>query len=279
MILIDLSQVAYALAYYLPQPLAERDFRQAILLKIAQVRGRLMKDYGKTTILCCDGATPYWRHDVFPLYKMGRHRQKGREHREAASRLLKQFIPEFAEAFPFRTICIPHIEADDIIATVAISAVHPTVIVSRDTDFVQLESNRHVRRFHPFDLYMYERSESPEDELLTKVIRGDTTDCIPNVLSEDHVFVSQGTRQKTMTAKRFETIRDTLVASGWEALPRELHRQYQRNEALISADRIPEWVREAIRTEMNHLPPSGRAHKYCMKHRLTNVMTELTYLT
>ena len=78
------------------------------------------------------------------------------------------------------------------------------MIVSSDRDFLQLQRFKNVRQFSP--LLKKELSvDNPRVYLQTHIIKGDKGDGVPNILSDDNVFV-EGFRQKPITQKKIDNM-------------------------------------------------------------------------
>ena len=66
----------------------------------------------------------------------------------------------------------------------------------------------------------------PEEYLNEDIVKGDSSDGVPNVLSPDNTFVD-GLRQKPLSKKKIASIADGNLPND------EVKRNYQRNETLI----------------------------------------------
>jgi protein Xni len=108
---------------------------------------RALKEH-KPSHACCifDSHEPTWRHELYPQYKANR--------KPTPSSLLRA-IPDFEIAFDklgVKSICIPHYEADDVIATLAkgLSSKNANAtILSTDKNFLQLLDN-HTKVYDHF---------------------------------------------------------------------------------------------------------------------------------
>ena len=117
------------------------------------------------------------------------------------------------------------------------------MIVSSDRDFLQLQKFRNVRQFSP--LIKKELSvDNPRVYLQTHIIKGDKGDGVPNILSDDNVFV-EGFRQTPITQKKIDNIiedleeGELLYAASW-------YRNYCRNKKLIDLSETPQELRTEI---------------------------------
>ena len=82
----------------------------------------------------------------------------------------------------------------------------------------------------------------PSFQLKQLVIRGDKGDGIPNILSNDDVFVTGG-RQKPITEAK---IIKWMNQEPKEFCTEEMLRNYSRNEMLIDLTKIPENLKQSI---------------------------------
>ena len=85
------------------------------------------------------------------------------------------------------------------------------------------------------------------------ILKGDRSDGIPNVLSDDNVFI-EGRRQTPLSKKKIE---------GWlnEVLPtftEEQEKNYLRNRQLIDLSFVPEWLEQNINREFNDVKVATR---------------------
>ena len=126
------------------------------------------------------------------------------------------------------------------------------MIVSADHDFKQLQRYDNVSQFSPLTKKHVEESH-PRQNLKLKILQGDGGDGVPNVLSDDNVFV-EGRRQTPLSKKKKEAIlRDLgegelLYAASW-------YRNYCRNETLIDLTKTPDRLKEKILEEYKNQDP------------------------
>ena len=212
-------------------------------------RSRYIDEYGEI-VLACDGPNN-WRRSAFPQYKA--NRKKGRDEStfdwNEAFRILHLVREEIKENFPYKVIHIDQCEADDIIGTlvdlksdVPINP-EPIMIVSSDRDFVQLQRFPNVKQYSPI-LKKEVVESNPRLFLQTHIIKGDKGDGVPNILSEDNVFV-EGFRQTPMSKKKIDNIiedlddGELLYAASW-------YRNYCRNKKLIDLTETPNDLKRQI---------------------------------
>jgi 5'-3' exonuclease len=272
MIIIDYSQISIASFYAQPNAELSEDFlRHMILNSIRMYSHKFKKEYGDIVIACDGGKS--WRKGYFPQYKA--HRKKAREDSGLDWNLffeyLNQIREEIKENFPYRVIHLEHIEADDVIATLVketqeFGKNEPVMIISSDKDFIQLQKYKNVKQFSPVQKKMV-TDPNPHLYLFEHVLRGDSGDGIPNVLSGDNTFVD-GLRQTPITQKKIDAWLEKAedIKSGMDD---ETYRNYQRNKTLIDLDMIPEDYVDSIKYAYDNQtpPPRARMLDYLIKKR------------
>ena len=183
-------------------------------------------------IICCDGENN-WRKDYFPYYKM--NRKKNQEDSDVDWDVvyggLNTTKKEIKDGFPYKTIEVDGAEADDVIGTLAKLSTYneeKTVIVSNDKDFFQLHSP-FVSQWRPKAKSIFTHQD-PNGFLKEQILRGDSSDGIPNIKSDDDTFVDPDKRQKKMmkadVPKMLCWTMDDFRAVGMDY-------NYSRNEELI----------------------------------------------
>lgn len=116
-------------------------------------------------------------------------------------------------------------------------------------------------------------SEDPENELLQKIIKGDTGDGVPNCLSDDEVLVTEGMRQTPVSKKKMQSLIEDP-----ESLGHATARRYIRNRTLIDLSRTPEELKEDIVREYNK-PLTGSMMtwmNYLMKNNLKLLLDSIS---
>jgi 5'-3' exonuclease len=222
------------------------------------------EEYGELVI--CQDAGDYWRKDIFTHYKSNRKKQqdKNREDWDKIFEILTKIRSEVQEVFPYRNMKVARCEADDIIATLTkhFHDKEKILIVSSDKDFQQLHRYENVRQFSPIHKGMI-KCEEPQKYLFEHILRGDTGDGVPNILSDDDTFAEDGKRQKPLSAKKI---------NDWSSygIPEELKRNWERNQSLVDLTYIPEKYEQNILSEFAK-PYSGSKSKvfdYLVKNKM-----------
>jgi hypothetical protein len=272
MIIIDYSQISIASFYAQPNAELNEDFlRHMILNSIRMYSQKFKKEYGDIVIACDGGKS--WRKGYFPQYKA--HRKKAREDSGLDWNLfyeyLNQIREEIKENFPYKVIHLEHIEADDVIGTLVketqeFGKNEPVMIISSDKDFIQLQKYKNVKQFSPVQKKMV-TDTNPHLYLFEHVLRGDSGDGIPNVLSADTTFVD-GLRQTPLTQKKIDAWLEKAEDIK-SAMDNEIYRNYQRNKILIDLDMIPQDYVDSIKHSFDNQTPPPRAKMldYLIKKR------------
>ncbi len=272
MIILDLNQVMLSNLFMQMKGGTEIDeglIRHMVLNSIRAYLKKHKEQYGELIIACDDGT--YWRRNVFPYYKANRKKDRDASvlDWDVIFKSLNKIREELKESFPYRVIQVKGAEADDIIGTLCHefgdNMGQRILILSADKDFIQLHDYIAVDQFDPVRKKKVQHN-NPTAYKLEHIMRGDSGDGVPNVLSADDVFVTK-TRQKTMLAKTL----DRLLAGNLSELEQ---RNYQRNKQLIDMSEIPQEIRDAIMAEFNtqENKPRKDLFGYFVKHRLKNLM-------
>jgi len=249
----------------------ENMVRHMILNSVRMYRTQFHREYGEV-VLAYD-SKHYWRRDFFPNYKASR--RKGREKSDldwdAIFQILNKIKAEFKENLPYKYLEVYGAEADDIIGVLVKNKKEPIMIVSGDKDFIQLHKYADVKQYSPI-LKKYVNDVNPDTYIKEHILKGDTSDGVPNVLSPDNTFVD-GLRQKPLTKKKIASWLNTNIND----LPDEIKRNYQRNETLISLDKIPSELETEINEVFDNAPCGDRSKlfNYFIQSRLKNLTETL----
>ena len=252
-----------------------------------------------------------WRKDHYPPYKRNRAEARAAltEQEQEEDRVFWETYDTFTKYLAEQTNCSvirhPRAEADDVIARWI--ALHPQdqhVIVSSDTDFVQLLA-ANVDQYNGitdelittrgiFDAKGREVMDkktkqpktvpNPEWLLFEKCMRGDPTD---NVFSAFPGVRTRGTKNKVGLQEAFEDRAargyawNNLMLQRWMDHEGQEHRvldDYQRNRTLVDLtaqpDEIKQLVDGAIREQISHrdIGQVGvRFMRFCGRHELTRI--------
>jgi len=274
-LLVDFSQIVIG-SYMTAAKYSTVDMdviRPAVLNTLRIYRNKFVSEYGEL-ILCCDDRHT-WRKDIFPNYKASRKKTRkvsGIDWNNLYD-CLNQLKDELSYWFPYKLIQVEKAEADDIIAILVNLIQERTLILSSDKDFVQLQ-NFNIRQYSPMQKKFVD-SESAERSLHEKIVRGDVGDGIPNIMSDDNVFIDEGRRQKPVTKKKVDAWYDLDPDMYCTA---EMLRNYKRNKQLIDLGEVPDSIRLNIikQFETTKVGERSRLLTYFVNHRLKNLTESLS---
>ena len=256
MILIDFSGIAIA-TIAVNKVNDESMLRHMMLNSIRMYRTKFKKDYGEVVLAIDSGNN--WRRNYFPQYKANRRKDRAESDFDwgEAFRILHLVQEEIKENFPYHVIKIDECEADDIIGTLVentqeFGQYEDVMIVSSDHDFKQLQKYNNVKQFSPM-MKKPVVEDHPKTNLTLKILTGDAGDGVPNVLSDDDVFV-EGRRQTPLSKKKKEAILEDL-SEGELLYTASWYRNYCRNETLIDLTKTPDRLKEKILEEYKNQDP------------------------
>ena len=175
-------------------------------------------------ILACDSKS--WRKTYYPKYKANRNYSGMNQYFNESNK----FIDELKNAFPFKLLKIDDLEGDDIIALFCINKPNDiNIIGSIDSDLHQLLLYPNVIYYNINDKKSLTLSVNDiKKKLLTKLLKGDPGDNIPNIYTEEIV---KGTRQKSITKSLIDECSND-IAKVMQYDP-EMKKRYERNKKLI----------------------------------------------
>ena len=284
-IIVDLQQVMIStlmvqLKGHFNVDLQENLLRHMVLNCLRSYNIKFKEKYGEMVIAC--DSRQSWRRDVFPFYKA--HRKKDRDASELDWHLIfaafANLCRELEEFFPYRVIEVDGAEADDIIGVlchqyrceemlVGDDPKSKILIISGDKDFIQLQKYSNVDQYDSVR-NKWIRTNDPAAYLKEHIIRGDAGDGVPNVLSQDDIFLVEGKRQTSITKG--------ICAKLLEEGPEEKHlKNWKRNELLVDLGCTPSDIKEQIINKYMQQQGKGREKlfKYFINKRLSNLMTNI----
>ena len=291
MILVDFNQVMIAtmMINLRNSPEIDTDLvRHMVLNTLRSYRQRFTRKYGE--LVLCHDSRDQWRRDIFPHYKANRAKQKkvilhrvtgAPEGTDVAPDLtwahlieaVNTIRDELFETFPYKNVFVNRAEADDIIATICKHVREPTIIVSSDKDFQQLQKYSHVSQWSPAKKTLL-KCKDPARFLREHIFRGDTGDGVPNFLSPDDVFVTEGKRQKPVQAKKMAIWIDLEP----EDFCTDAQLSYlDRNKRMVDFTYIPTEIEDAVLAAYAKTPKGARnkIFPYFIKHKLTKLMSSI----
>lgn len=225
MMLLDAATLYYRAYYALPDSLVSPSG-----MPVNAIRGffdglRTLRDrYEPNRIIVCwdEDWRPHWRVELLPSYKT--HRVAGAdevEDLEETPDTLSPQIPVIAEvckAIGLPVAGAPEMEADDVIAALALASAEPVEIVSGDRDLTQLVSDAEQRRLlylgtgvgkhtvYDDALVLSTYGVRPEQYADLAVLRGDPSDGIPGA-------PGIGAKTAALYLQAFGTLEGVLAAA------------------------------------------------------------------
>ena len=260
MIIVDLNQIMIS------NLMVQINGRNAVELSEDLVRHMVLnslrghykrfRDYGEMIIACDSGNV--WRREVFPNYKAGRKKVRDKSGHDWTKifEIMSKIKNELKEHMPYKVIEIDTAEADDIIGALVKKSYYTNqnvLILSGDKDFIQLHNNR-VKQYNPVLNKFVGQGETPSIYIKEHILKGDRSDGIPNVLSDDDVFI-EGRRQRPLTKKKIEAWLNEIVMT----MTPEEQQNYDRNRELIDLSLIPPELEAKIYNEFVEVKVAHRS--------------------
>ena len=236
--------------------------RHMVLNSLRAHNKKFRKEYGDMVIAC--DSKNVWRREIFPNYKAGRkaNRAKSEHDWDAIFSMLATIKNEIKTFLPYKVIELETAEADDIIATLVrrskriIQPEHKrnVLILSGDKDFIQLHGPN-VKQYNPVLNKFVGKGEEPSLYIKEHIFKGDRSDGIPNILSDDNVFI-EGRRQKPLSKKKINSWVDDVFF--YTHFTEEEQKNYDRNRKLIDLSCIPQELEDKINNEFNEVKVASR---------------------
>ena len=278
MILVDMNQISLA-SVMMHLNITKRDsveggmVRHMILNSLRMYRERFFDEYGELVI--CYDSKHYWRRDIFPQYKASRKKTRDSSSHDWNDifEFLNAFKDEMIEFMPYKVLEVYGAEADDIIYTLTHEFETDngkTLILSGDKDFIQLQRYKNVTQYSPITKKFIDGMVWNE-YLDEHILRGDTSDGVPNVLSPDNTFVD-GLRQRPLGKKKIQSWVEHNIE---DVLPNdEVKRNFQRNKKLIDLTEAPQELFSEITKTWKEAKtnPRSKLLNYFIQNRLSDLM-------
>lgn len=205
------------------------------------------QDLGYSGIVLCFDASNNWRKKVFPNYKAVRKARRKKENFDWSYfyDLMECLKTDILKSLPVYYCHKDGFEADDLIAMTVYHMAGEWVIVSADKDMMQLLT--HASVYNPRHKVFYEKGilggnvnvNKDGYDLLEHVVKGDSGDGIPNIFSDDDVFINPDKRNARISKKKMEQIKADLfhdfTNGDWSKLDRfnDKYPYLKRNLELI----------------------------------------------
>lgn len=297
MILTDLSQIISATIYMgdaadcvkHPSQDSTNMIKHSVFNSIRHNYNTHKAKYGKMVLACDSGS---WRYDVFPEYKYQRKVKRAADTSGIdwayVNKVKDEIYIDLEKYFPFPLIKLPRCEGDDIIGVLTkhISELpveedifgnidkENILIISSDKDNYQLHQlGKHVKQWSPMDKKLVAPKVLPRIALLEKIVKGDSGDGVPSIKSTNKAFVD-GIRQKPITEKYLQTFYESKNPID-ACLTEEEKINYVRNEQLVSYEKIPTDIQEAIILSYNEQVSKRHSKMELMNYFTQNKMVNL----
>jgi len=221
-----------------------------------------------------------WRSGVFPYYKANRKsRSAYKDGLGIDWTVLFSVMDEVREGleqyFAYPVIRVEGAEADDVIATLveAIDGTESVMIVSGDHDFYQLQAFPRVSQYDWVHKKSVAYDVDPFTYLHDHVIRGDPGDGVPNVFSEDDVFVNPSAKKTRVTPRKL-----ALVSPALSSTDPTIESRLRRNETLIDLNFTPARIKDSILSCLaaQANKDGAEAYRYLTRHNLRRLYESLS---
>jgi len=267
MIIIDYNGIA--IGNIVAQKMAvDEDLIRHMILNSIRMYKQKFKEYGDVVVVADAGGN--WRKDVFPEYKAKRKKSRDQSNLDwdEVFRITNMVREEIKENFPYKVMHVWGCEADDVIAqlvfnTQELGNYEKVMIISADHDFKQLQKFDNVNQFSPMTKKLV-KEENPRLYLQEHILKGDNGDGVPNVLSDDKVFLEER-KQNVLSAKKKQTL-----LSDPHAMGEDVYRNYQRNQRMVDLSFCPKDIVSTILEDFERQDPwsnKGKVFPYLVSKR------------
>lgn len=256
--------------------------RHLILNTIRGFNVKYRAEYGQM-ILAVDSGS--WRKNVFPEYKAARrkNREESKVDWSEVFSIMHKIVEEVRENIPWVVLKVNGAEADDIIGTLVLETQEfgkheKVMIVSNDKDFAQLHRFKNVSQFSPMKQKLI-TVKDPVLYLKEQILTGDTSDGVPNFLSDNKAIITEGVRQTPLSAKRkAQVIENWKTEEGHELLSTMTEQEFinfQRNQKMVDLTYTPTYIKDAIieQYESYKKAPNLKVMNYLVKNRCKNLIS------
>lgn len=216
-----------------------------------------------------------WRKEETAIYKANREEARKKSSDivdwNAFYSFMEKFIIELKTIFPFYTITVPTLEADDIIGWLAanLPSTDEKIIISGDGDYMQLLKHKNTKWWNS-NKRKYIDCKDPEKALLLKIICGDTSDNIPGVRRglgpvRAEKFIDEG------------KLEESLSALDPDGRPCEFRRNFDRNKKLIDLSFTPNNLISQLKEELlNYNKADGSMlFRYIIDNKLREMLDNI----
>ena len=225
----------------------------------------------------------YWRKDIYADYKNKRksNRQKSTVDFDEFFKVAFPFIEELQTIFPnIMFLKVNKCEADDIIAVLTKQRWkdYNVMCISNDSDLKQLYKFKHYKQYDPIHMKIYQPINSEQD-LLVKILTGDTVDDIPNVapLTGPVKALKMINEGLDSVFKKGVNIKLKGVSTHIEG--RDIKSNFKRNKQLIDLELVPQnyqkKILEVYDTCVINKYNGRKMFNFLIKHRMKGLIEDL----
>lgn len=285
--IIDFSGITVSaiFAQNMVNDLSEDLLRHVTLNSLRMYNHKFGREYGQVYIACDHSS---WRKKVFEYYKANRKTKRDESPLDWNQLFdwLNNITEEIRQYLPYHVLSVPGAEADDIIAvlverTQEFGKGENVMIVSSDKDFKQLQKYPNVKQFSSIQKkFLVEKN--PQKYLFEHIVRGDSSDGVPNIFSDDDTFVAEGKRQKPLSQKKIDAFYDEWSRTGeiTSFAKQEHRRNFDRNRKMVDLSQIPSDIVEKINTQIEDVinkkqPTTQDLMNYLISKRCTKLLPKL----
>lgn len=273
--------------------------RHLVLSSLLHIQRKHTRKYGDEIVLACD-ARHCWRRQYFAPYKWSRHQSRADDgfDWDSIHGSLNQIQQEIKDHFKYIVINVDGAEGDDVIGVMANYAYtrsqeqplefgglildgqpdtidrHPTLIVSSDKDYGQLG---YIAEQYDPRKKIFITSTDPDHSLRHLIINGDVGDGVPNILSDDDVFMTKGKKQKSIMKKKVIEW-NGMTEQELKASDPVINQNWERNNTLVNLrDKTPPEIASQIISQYleQQNKKSNGLMDYFFKHRLSKLMQDI----
>ena len=221
LMLLDSASLWYRAYFGMPDTLLSPSGEPVNAIRgYLDMTAKLISQYKpKRLVACIEGDwRPSWRVELFPEYKANRLDVEGEEEEPDTLGPQIPILLDLLEAFQIPLVGVDDYEADDVMATYAVTHPGPTKIVTGDRDLFQLVDDQRkisvvylAKGIANHDLvdrkWISQKYDIPgERYALFAMIRGDASDGLPGIRGI-------GEKGAAIIAKQFTKLEDVMIAA------------------------------------------------------------------
>ena len=221
LMLLDSASLWYRAYFGMPDTLLSPSGEPVNAIRgYLDMTARLINIYNPNRLVACIEGDwrPSWRVDLFPDYKANRLDVEGEEEEPDTLGPQIPILLDLLEAFGIPLVGVDDYEADDVMASFAVTEPGPIKIVTGDRDLFQLVDDKRkisvvylakgITNHDHVDLkWIAEKYDIPGDRYaLFAMIRGDASDGLPGIRGI-------GEKGAAVIAKQFTSLPDVMKAA------------------------------------------------------------------